>query len=94
MAPSFDAFLQQAWADHAVQPEAVALRLRTDTPAPATADQLAALVRFVVHLCGEHLGAFEDARWRLAALARHPLADVTVQSALRVGAASLTLRGR
>lgn len=91
MASAFDAFLQQAWADHAAQPEAVALRLRTDTPAPATADQLAALVRFVVHLCGEHLGAFEDARWRLAALARHPLADATVQSALRVGAASLTL---
>lgn len=91
MASSFDGFLQQAWADHADQPEAVAARLRTDTPAPQTAEQLAALTRFVVHLCGEHLGAFDDGRWRLTALARHPLADATVQSALRVGAAGLTL---
>ncbi len=91
MASAFDAFLQQAWADHADQPEAVALRLRTDTPAPETADQLSALVALVVHLCGEHLGCFDDGRWRLAALAGHPLADATVQSALRVGAAGLTL---
>jgi hypothetical protein len=28
-----------------------------------------------VHLCGEHLGAFDDGRWRLAELASHPLAD-------------------
>ena len=44
-----------------------------------------------MHLCGEHLGAFDDGRWRLAALAGHPLADATVRSALRVGDASLTL---
>lgn len=87
----FDAFLQQAWADHADHSAAVAERLRTDTPAPHTAEQLAALARLVVHLCGEHLGAFEDGRWRLAALAGHPLADATVQSTLRVGMASLTL---
>jgi hypothetical protein len=91
MASTFDAFLQQAWADHAEQSKAVALRLRTQTPAPQTPDQLAALARLVVHLCGEHLGAFADGRWRLAALARHPLADTAVQSVLRVGIASLTL---
>ena len=91
MASSFDEFLQQAWADHADQPDAVAARLRTDTPAPQTAEQLAALARFVVHLCGEHLGAFDDGRWRLAALAGHPVANDMVQSALRVGLASLTL---
>lgn len=91
MASSFDEFLQQAWADHAEQPDVVAARLRNDTPAPQTADQLAALARFVVHLCGEHLGAFDDGRWRLAALVTHPLADANAQSALRVGLASLTL---
>jgi hypothetical protein len=91
MASTFDTFLQRAWADHADQSEAVALRLRTQTPAPATADQLSALARLVVHLCGEHLGAFDDGRWRLRALANHPLADAGVQSALRVGIASLTL---
>jgi tetratricopeptide (TPR) repeat protein len=91
MASAFDDFLAQAWADHADRSEAVAQRLRTDTPAPESPQQLAALARFVVHLCGEHLGAFDDGRWRLAALATHPLADAGVQSALRVGRASLTL---
>src|SRR5687768_4574722 len=91
MASSFDTFLQRAWADHADQSAAVAQRLRTDTPAPESTKQLAALVQLVVHLCGEHLGAFDDGRGRLAALASHPLADTGVQSALRVGAASLTL---
>ena len=88
---AFDSFLKQAWADHADQPAEVALRLCTQTPAPETGDQLCALVRLVVHLCGEHLGAFDDGRWRLAALVHHPLADASVQSALRVGTASLTL---
>jgi hypothetical protein len=91
MTSAFETFMQQAWADHAEQSEAVALRLRTSTPAPQTPDQLAALARLVVHLCGEHLGAFADGRWRLAALKGHPLADATVHSTLRVGIASLTL---
>jgi hypothetical protein len=94
MASAFDTFLQQAWADHAEQPEAVALRLRTQTPAPQTPDHLAAVSRLVVHVCGEHLGAFDDGRWRLNALRTHPLADVDVQSALRVGVAALTLAER
>lgn len=94
MSAAFDAFLEQAWAEHADRPDVVADRLRTDTPAPATAGQLIALSRFVVHLCGEHLGAYDDGRWRLAALATHPLADATAQSALRVGRASLTLAER
>lgn len=88
---AFDSFLQQAWADHADRPAEVALRLRKHTPAPETPDHLSALARLVVHLCGEHLGDFDDGRWRLAHLAHHPLADADVQSALRVGIASLTL---
>ena len=91
MPSAFDRFLQQAWADHADQAEAVAERLRRETPAPESAEELAALARFVVHLCGEHLGAFADGRWRLAALVSHPLANDTAQSALRVGMATLTL---
>ena len=91
MASAFDDFLAQAWADHANRSEAVAQRLRTDTPATESPQQLTALARFVVHLCGEHVGAFDDGRWRLAALATHPLADASVQSTLRVGRASLTL---
>ena len=91
MATAFDSFLQQAWADHADQAAAVAHRLKTQTPAPESPQQLAALARLVVHLCGEHLGNFDDGRLRLAALKNHPLADASVQSALRVGTAGLTL---
>lgn len=88
---AFDAFLKQAWTDHADQPGEVALRLRTQTPVPESGEQLSALARLVVHLCGEHLGAFDDGRWRLQALATHPLADAAVQSTLRVGIATLAL---
>jgi hypothetical protein len=90
----FDEFLQQAWADHAERAEAVADRLRTETPAPTKSEHIGALVRLVVHLLGEHLGRFDDARWRLAALADHPLLDEAAQSALRVGQAALDLAQR
>ncbi len=88
---AFDAFIARAWADHAGRPDAVARRLRTRTPAPQTPAQLSALSRFVVHLLGEHLGRFDDARWRLNALRMHSLADEGVQSDLRVGQATLSL---
>ena len=87
----FDAFLARAWADHATRGDAVARRLRMRTPPPQTPAQLSALSRFVVHLLGEHLGRFDDARWRLAALGVHALADDSVQSDLRVGEATLNL---
>lgn len=88
---AFDSFLARAWADHATRSDAVARRLRTRTPPPQTPAQLSALSRLVVHLLGEHLGRFDDARWRLAALRTHALADDSVQSELRVGEATLNL---
>lgn len=88
---AFDAFLARAWADHAGRADAVARRLRTRTPPPQSPAQVSALVRFVVHLLGEHLGRFDDARWRLAALRTHAMADDSVQSELRVAGAILTL---
>jgi len=90
-AQAFDTFLAQAWAEHAEHAEAVAERLRTQTPPPATSTQVGALARLVVHLLGEHLGRFDDARWRLAALAGHRLADAGAQAELRVGQAALDL---
>ncbi len=84
--------MARAWADHADAPEAVAQRLRTETPAPTTPAHIAALARLVVHLLGEHLGRFEDGRWRLGALEDHPLAlDPAARSELRVGQAALSL---
>ncbi len=88
---AFDAFIARAWTDHVTRGDAVARRLRRRTPPPQTPQQLSELARLVVHLLGDHLGRFDDARWRLAALRTHPLADDGVQSALRVGRATLDL---
>jgi hypothetical protein len=88
---AFDRFLNQAWAGHADDAEGWAQRLRTDTPAPNSVPQLLALVRFTTHLLAEHLGRYDDARWRLSALAAHPQADASVQAAIRIAAASLSL---
>jgi hypothetical protein len=87
----FDAFVAQAWADHADDPAGVAARLRTDTPPPTAPAQLEALIRLTVHVLGEHLGAFDDARWRLSALATHEHAGAGVQSALRASLAAIDL---
>jgi hypothetical protein len=91
MSDAFDQFLERAWAGHADDPQGWAQRLRTETPEPASVPQLVALVRFTTHLLAEHLGRFDDARWRLTALTRHPQADPTVQAAIRIAAASLSL---
>jgi hypothetical protein len=88
----FDAFLSRCWADHADHAAAVAARLLTDTPEPVSPAQVAALARLVVHLLGEHLGRFDDAHWRLSALAGHRLAtDAVAASELRVAHAALSL---
>jgi hypothetical protein len=88
----FDRFLARCWNDHVGRADAVARRLRLHTPPPQQPRQLTALIRLVVHLLGEHLGRLDDARWRLDALRPHPLAaDDAVQSALRVGIATLDL---
>jgi hypothetical protein len=91
---AFDTFLSRAWADHATRSDAVARRLRLRTPPPQQPEHLSALVRLVVNLLGEHLGRFDDARWRLDALRTHPLADQTVQSDLRVAHATLGIAQR
>ena len=93
MNDGFDAFLARAWDDHADQPEAVAERLReSGTPTPASAAQVSGLARLIVHLFGEHLGRFDDARERIATLARGAAADDSdARSALRVARATLDL---
>ena len=87
----FDAFVSQSWADHGDDAAGVAARLGTDTPPPATPAQLEALIRLTTHVLGEHLGAFDDARWRLSALAAHEHASAGVQSALRASLAAIDL---
>ena len=93
MNDGFDAFLARAWQDHAEQPEAVAERLRErGTPVPSSAAQLSGLARLIVHLFGEHLGRFDEARERIDTLACSGAADDDeARSALRVARASLNL---
>jgi hypothetical protein len=91
---TFDTFISRAWTDHAMRGDAVARRLRLRTPPPQQPQHLSALVRLVVHLLGEHLGRFDDARWRLDALRTHPLADDGVHSDLRVAQATLAIAER
>ena len=91
MSEAFDAFVAQAWADHADHAETVAERLRTQAPTRRSSAQLAALARLTVHLFGEHLGLFDEARERLDALAGHAAADTEAMSTLRVGRATLNL---
>jgi len=66
----FDAFLNQAWHDHADDPAGVAARLQSEAAARVTADaQLARLVSLVHHVWGEHLGRWEEGLAALDALA-------------------------
>jgi hypothetical protein len=87
----FDAFLARAWADHGDHASAVAERLRAG-PVPDSPARVKALARLEVHVFGEHLGRFDEARARLDRLADLPAAaDDEVRSALRVGRATLDL---
>lgn len=87
----FDAFLARAWADHGDHASAVAERLRAG-PLPDSPARVKALARLEVHLFGEHLGRFDEARARLDRLAGLPAAaNDDARSALRVGRATLDL---
>jgi hypothetical protein len=90
----FDHFLDQAWADHAEHPAAVAERLHDRGVALATTpQQVSALAHLAHHVMGEHLGRWRDGialQQRFAALLASR-GDVTVAQALRRFIASLAL---
>lgn len=65
-------FIAQAWADHADDTPAVALRLPQVLDSVTDEDQLVALARLAHHVYGEHLAAWADGLKYLAALARGP----------------------
>lgn len=88
---SFDSFIEQAWHDHADHVEAVAERLASGPHRITTPDQVAPLVRLVVHVFGEHLGRWQDGQRLLDVLREHTRGDAAAESALRVGSAALTL---
>lgn len=90
----FDAFLEQAWAEHAGDAAGVAARLAADGPRiVGTEAQIAALANLVHHVYGEHLGRWADGRALLQRLGALPAcsAGETVRAALARFQASLSL---
>lgn len=90
----FDAFIDQAWDEHATAPEQVADRLAAEGARWVTdATRLAPLVRLVHHLHGEHLGRWQAGRDLIAALAAQPacVGDADAAAAAHRAIASLEL---
>lgn len=93
-APSFDAFVEQAWDDHVAACAAVAERLETEAADWLTeAARLAPLVRLVHHVHGEHLGRWAEGRELISRLAALPAcaADAEAAAAAQRAVASLDL---
>ncbi|MEO8674748.1 MAG: hypothetical protein ABI569_04165 [Casimicrobiaceae bacterium] len=67
----FDAFLEQAWADHAERAEEVAQRLDQGYALIETPAQIAPLARILAHVDGEHLARWADGVARLERLRAH-----------------------
>lgn len=68
---SFDAFLEQAWADHGDRPDEVAGRLEQGYALIENPDQIAPLARILAHVDGEHLARWTDGTARLERLRAH-----------------------
>jgi hypothetical protein len=68
----FDAFLQQAWADHADRAAEVAERLEEGYALIGSEQQIAALARILAHVDGEHLARWDEGAARLERLRSHP----------------------
>jgi hypothetical protein len=68
----FDAFLEQAWADHGEQPEEVARRLEEGYALIETPAQIAPFARILAHVDGEHLACWAEGAERLQRLRAHP----------------------
>lgn len=69
---TLDEALSQAWTDHAERPDAVSARFDAWRALVAEPAQLGGVAALVVHVDGEHLGAWDRALDRLDALLRTP----------------------
>ena len=88
---SFDAFVQAAWAEHGDAAQAVADRLAASTTLVTTPNQVAPYAALIAHVCGEHLGAWDQGLELLALLRAAPASagDADAQAALDRQAAAL-----
>jgi hypothetical protein len=90
----FDAWLNQAWDEHAAQPAAVAARITTDgLPLARTDSHVAALMRLAHHVVGDHLGRWPEGRQLIFHLGTSDQAGIAAGTAMRVFDASLALAG-
>lgn len=90
----FDAWLNQAWDEHAAHPAAVAGRIGTDGLALARSDaHTAALARLAHHVMGDHLGRWTEGRQLLFHIGTSDPAGPTTGTAQRIFDASLALAG-
>jgi hypothetical protein len=86
----FDAFIDQAWTDHATDPAAVATRLPQALAAVASADQLGSLAHLAQHVHGAHLARWQEGiafQQQLAALSHCAAGSPEAQSIARTIAA-------
>ena len=91
---AFDAFIAQAWDEHAADPQGVAARLGdTGLALVSQESQVAPLATLAHHVCGEHLGRWREGLDLLQRLAALPAAAAsgTAAEALRRCQASLAL---
>ena len=68
---TFDAFLEQAWADHGERPEEVAQRLEEGYALIEAPTQIAPFARILAHVDGEHLACWAEGAARLQRLRGH-----------------------
>jgi len=91
-APSFDAFIETAWADHADAPEVVASRLEQLLVLVATPAQIPAYARLVTHVFGEHMGQWQRGIALHVALRRTAVGDGSAAGSVAIARGIATLR--
>ncbi|MBI5719799.1 MAG: hypothetical protein HZC37_19175 [Burkholderiales bacterium] len=90
----FDAWLNKAWDEHAAQPAGVAARIGGEgLPLARTDAHVAALIRLANHVCGEHLGRWDEGRQLIFQLGTSDHAGSAAGVAQRIFDASLALAG-
>lgn len=90
----FDAFMTQAWDQHADDPDGVARRIVGEgLPALQQADQVTRLAHLAHHVLGEHLGRWAEGLALQHTLAALPTCTGDAAAAVRRYIASLALAG-
>jgi tetratricopeptide (TPR) repeat protein len=76
----FNEFINQAWNDHATQPEQVAERLADGIKAIEIAEQISQLAQLATHVFGEHLGKWDKGIGFLKSLKQNPHFEINSEN--------------